>query len=46
MAICQNSTRENKRVTNKAKKAVSKAMRKMAEEALTELKNCTNGCLG
>ena len=40
----QNSTEENKRrhksIKNKAKKAVSKAMREMAEEALTELQNC------
>ena len=27
---------------NKAKKAVSKAMREKAEEALTELQNCQN----
>ena len=28
---------------NKARKAVSKAMREKAEEALTELRNCQNG---
>ena len=30
---------------NKAKKAVSKAMREKAEEMLTELRNCPNGML-
>ena len=30
---------------NRANKAVSKAMREKAEEALTELKNCPNGML-
>ena len=42
--MCQNSTLENKRrhksTKNKAKKAVSKAMREWAEEALTEVQNC------
>ena len=28
---------------NKASKAVSKAMREMVEEVLTELQNCPNG---
>ena len=46
-AMCQNSTEENKRrhksLKNKAKKAVSKAMREKAEEALTELEYCPNG---
>ena len=45
--MCQNSTEENKRryesLTNKARKAVSKAMRGNAEEALTELQNCQYG---
>ena len=40
-ALCQNSTDENKRrykgMNNNAKKAVSKAMREKAEEALSEL---------
>ena len=48
-AMCQNSTEENKRwygsMKNKAKKAVSKAMREKAEEALTELQNCQYGML-
>ena len=39
-AMCWNSTEENKRryksMKNKAKKAVSKAMREKAEEALIE----------
>ena len=43
-AMRQNSTEENKSryksMTNKTKKAVSKAMREKAEEALTELQNC------
>ena len=38
--MCRNSTEENKRkyksMKNKAKKAVSKAMREKSEEALTE----------
>ena len=42
-AMCQNSTEENKRryksMKSKANKAVSKAMRETAEEALTELQN-------
>ena len=48
-AMCQNSTEENKRrykrMKNKAKKAVSKAMREKAEEVLTELQNCHNWML-
>ena len=37
-AICRNSTKENKRkYKSMKKKAVSKAMREKAEEALTEL---------
>ena len=43
-AMYQNSTDKNNRryksQENKAKKAVSKAMREKAEEELTELKNC------
>ena len=43
-AMCQNSTEENKMRQkshkNKPKKAVSKAIREKAEEALTELQNC------
>ena len=35
--------RRHESMENKAKKAVSKAMREMAEEALTELQNCPNG---
>ena len=45
-AMCQNSTKENKRrhksIKNKANKAVSKAISEKAEEALTELQNCHN----
>ena len=45
-AMCQNSTEDKKRrhksMKNKANKAVSKAMREKAEEALTELQNCPN----
>ena len=41
--MCQKNTEENKRryesMKNKARKAVSNAMRQMAEEVLTELKN-------
>ena len=48
-AMCQNSTEENKMrhksMKNKAKKAVSKAMREKAEEVLTELQNCSYGML-
>ena len=44
--MCWNSTGVNKRryesMKNKAKKAVSKAMREKAEEALTGLQNCPN----
>ena len=44
MAMSQNSTEENKRRYRSMKnKAVLKAMREMAEEALTELLNCPNG---
>ena len=46
-AMCQNSTDGNKRrcksMKNKASKAVSKAMREMAEEAITELHHCQYG---
>ena len=49
-AMYQNSTEENKRryksLENKAKKAVSKAMREKAEEALTELQGCPYRMLG
>ena len=42
-AMCKNSTEENKRryksLKNKAKTAVSKALREKSEEALTELQN-------
>ena len=45
-AMCQICTEENKSryksMKNKAKKAVSKAMRENAEEVLTELQNCHN----
>ena len=45
--MCQNSTEENKRryrsMKNKANKAVSKAMREKADEALTDFQNCPNG---
>ena len=48
-ALCQNSTEENKRryksMKYKANKAVSKAMRKKAEEVLTELQDCPNGMI-
>ena len=48
-AMCQNSTEENKRryksMKNKTQIAVSKAMREKAEEMLTSLHNCPNGCL-
>ena len=30
-------------MTNKAKKAVSEALREKAEDGLTDLKNCPNG---
>ena len=43
MAMCQNSTEENRRsyknIWNKANEAVSKAMREKTEEVLTELQN-------
>ena len=46
-ATCQNNTEENKRrydsLKNKAKKAVSKAMREKAEVELTELQYCPYG---
>ena len=45
--MCLNSTEKNKRrykgMQNKANKAVSKALREKAEEALAELQNCPNG---
>ena len=45
----QNSTEKNKRryksMKNKENKAVSKAMRGKAEEALTKLKHYQMGCL-
>ena len=42
-AMCQNSTEESKRrYDSMENKAVSKAMREKAEEALTELQNCPN----
>ena len=45
-AMCQNSTDGNKRryesMKNKANKAVSKAMREKAEEALNDFQNCPN----
>ena len=44
--MCQNSTEENKgrykSIRNKANKAVSKAMREKAAEALTELRSFPN----
>ena len=46
-AMCRNSTKENKwrykGMKNKAMKAVSKAIRVKAEEALSELRNGPNG---
>ena len=49
-AMCQKCVyEENKRryksLKNKAKKAVSKAMREKAEEVFTELQNCPYGML-
>ena len=45
-AVCRHSTEENKSkyesIKNKSLKANSKAMKEMAEETITELKNCTN----
>ena len=45
-AMCKSSTDENMKrygsIENKTKKAVSKAMREKAENALTYLKNCSN----
>ena len=42
--MCQNRTEENKRKYNNMKnKAVLKAVREKAEEALTELQNCPKG---
>ena len=42
-AMCQNNTEKNKRryksMKNKAKKAVSKALREKADEALTDITN-------
>ena len=40
--MCQNSTEEYKSMKNKA---VSKAMREKAEEALTELQKCLYGMI-
>ena len=45
-SVCRNSTENrnmHKSTKNKAKKAVSKAMREKAEEVITELKNCAIG---
>ena len=39
------SIRRYKSMRNKANKTVSKAMRRKAEEVLTELQNCTCGML-
>ena len=48
--MCQNSTEENKwryeGMKNKAKKAVSKAIREKAEDVFTELNITQMGCLG
>ena len=48
-AMCQNNTEKNKRrhksMKNKAKTAVSKAMREKAEEALAELQHCQFGMI-
>ena len=45
--MCKINTEENKKryksMKNKAKKAVSKAMRENVEEVLIELKYCPNG---
>ena len=45
--MCWNNTEENKRryeiIKNKVEKAVSKALREKAEEAITELQNYPNG---
>ena len=47
--MCQDCTEENKRsyknMKNKAKKAVSRAMRVKVEEALTEWKISQIGCV-
>ena len=47
--MCWNSAEENKRrcksMKNRAKKAVSKAMREKVEDTLIEFKNCPNGML-
>ena len=47
MAMCRNSTEENKKryegKNNKVSKAVSRALREKAEEAPTELNDCPNG---
>ena len=44
--MCRNHIEDNrnryKSMKNETKKAVSKAIREMAEEGLTELKNCPN----
>ena len=45
-AICQISTGKTKRryrsMRNNARRAIKRAIREMADETLTELKNCTN----
>ena len=43
MGTVQENTRRHKSLKNKTEKAVSKAMRENAEEALTELQNCQYG---
>ena len=48
--MCQDNTEDikmrYKSMKNKAMKAVSKAMREKAEQALTELRNCPNRMFG
>ena len=48
--MCRNNSEENKRtyksVKNRARKAVSKAVREKAEEVLSELQNCPNWMFG
>ena len=48
-AMCKNSSAENKRryksIKNKAKKAVSRAMREKAEEAFTDMKIVQMECI-
>ena len=47
MAMFQDSTEEKRRryksMKNKVKKAVTKAMREKADEALSDLQSCPNG---